>query len=162
MKFYFYFLFVVLLFNSCTTQKTDISPEALRFHFGSSMEDTQRQLQAYSDSIVVRRNEPMQLPTATKEQSQLDVYGYDYAGKKRLVELIFADDVLDIAWILTDAEEEATFIDVFADKYGEPTHVTPEATFFIDDRVAVKHQPHEVLYISERLVEPYKQFLKGQ
>lgn len=147
---------------SCATHKTAKTPETPIFVFGSSMEETQALLKEHSDSIIVKRNEPIQVPTAQKEQSQLDVYGYQYAGKKRKVELIFADDYLDIAWILTEADEESTFIDHFKSEFGEPTHTTDEATFFIEDRVAVRNKPHEVLYISQRLVEPYKQFLLSQ
>lgn len=148
--------------SSCATHKTSKTPETPIFVFGSSMEETQALLKRHSDSIIVKRNEPIQVPTAQKEQSQLDVYGYQYAGKKRKVELIFADDYLDIAWILTEADEESNFIDYFKSIFGEPTHTTDEATFFIEDRVAVRNKPHEVLYISQRLVKPYKQFLQNQ
>lgn len=152
--------FLLLIIASCAVHKQSDIPDQPLFVFGSSMQETQALLKAHSDSIIVRRNEPIQVPTAQKEQSQLDVYGYKYAGKKRKVELIFADDVLDIAWLLTDADEETKFIEYFKSKFGEPTHNTPEVTFFINDRVAVRNQPHEVLYISQRLVEPYKQFLQ--
>ncbi|MEZ4956507.1 MAG: hypothetical protein R2825_23315 [Saprospiraceae bacterium] len=162
MKPLFSFTLAILLLASCAVQKKTTTLVRPIFEFGSSMEETKALLEAHSDSIIVKRNQRIQVPTAKKEQSQLDVYGYEYAGKKRIVELIFADNVLDIAWILTEADEEAFFIQHFKSKYGKPTHVTGEATFFINDRVAVRNNPHEVLYISERLVEQYKQFLENQ
>lgn len=136
-------------------------PTFVEDRFGvSSIAQMKELLRPHSDSIKVRTNEPMQLPTAQNSQSQMDLYGYRYAGKKRKAELIFADDALDIVWILTEAEEEASFIEQFRKKYGEPSHITEDVTFFLDHGVAVRNQPHEILFISERLKEPYRQFLK--
>lgn len=129
--------------------------------FGTSMNEMQSRLTSLSDSVVVRKNKPIQLPTAKNEQSQLDVYGFEYAGKKRKAEFIFADDALDIVWILTDAEEEQRFIQRFKSKYGDPSHIKEEVTFFLDNATAVRNKPHEVLFISERLIEQYRQFLKN-
>jgi len=154
-------IFIALLLSSCAIQRKAIEKPPI-FEFGSSMTEMQRRIAALSDSVTLRVNEPIQLPTAKKSQSQIDVHGFMYAGKKREVELIFADDALDIVWILTEAEEEQNFIDYFKSKYGEPTHVTEEATFFLNDATAVRNKPHEVLFISNRLIEPYKQFLESE
>ena len=148
-----------VLYNQIQEQSSGIIPS---FGFGNSMEETKRRIRTLSDSMVVRTNEPIQLPTAKNNQSQIDVYGFEYKGKKRKLELIFADDRLDIAWILTEAEEEGAFIQQFKAMYGEPTHITEDATFFINDGVAVRNKPHEILFISERLIAPYKQFLQNQ
>ena len=132
------------------------------FKFGTSMNEMKIALEADSDSIAVQMNEPIQLPTAQKSQSQINVYGFKYAGKKRNVELIFADDQLDIVWILTDAEEENEFLSGFKVLYGKPTHQMKEVTFFVNDGVAVRNTPHEVLFMSNRLKAPYKQWLDSQ
>mgnify|MGYP003149856193 CR=1 FL=1 len=150
--------FLLLILTSCALQKNVVDKPKI-FEFGTSMNEMKSRLTSLTDSVVVRNNEPIQLPTAKNEQSQLDVYGFEYAGKKRKAELIFADDALDIVWILTDVEEEQRFIEHFKSKYGEPTHSTGEATFFLDNATAVRNKPHEVLFISERLIEPYRQFL---
>ena len=148
-------ILVFLISNS----SADISkPEVMEF--GKSMAEIKQTLGPLCDSILVRINEPIQLPTAQRTQSQLDCYGFEYAGKKRKAELIFADDQLDIVWILTEAEEEEFFLNGFKEKYGEPTHKTEDATFFLNDGTAVRNVPHEVLFISERLKEPYRQFLE--
>ena len=133
-------------------------PEVMQF--GKSMSEIRQVLGPLCDSISERLNEPIQLPTAQKTQSQLDCYGFQYAGKKRKVELIFADDQLDIVWILTEAEEEEFFLNGFKELYGEPTHRMEDATFFLNEGTALRNKPHEVLFISERLKEPYKQFLE--
>ena len=140
---------------------TDISkPEVMEF--GKSMAEIKQTLGPLCDSILERLNEPIQLPTAQKSQSQLDIYGFVFEGKKRNVELIFADDQLDIVWILTEAEEEEEFITAFTKQFGNPTHKLESITFFVDHGAAVRNQPHEVLFISERLKGPYKQWLDSQ
>lgn len=137
-----------------------VKPEV--FKFGSSLSEMQAQLKPYCDSIVVRSDEQLQLPTARNEQAQLDVYGFTYAGKKRKAELIFADDQLDLVWILTEESEEKAFLDDFTKRFGAPSHNLKEVTFFLDHGVAVRNEPHEVLFISERLKAPYKQWLDSQ
>ncbi len=163
MKHYILYISVLmsLFLSSCGSQKKIMVKPSV-FEFGNSMAEMKERLSTLSDSITVRLNEPIQLPTAKNNQSQLDVHGFMYAGKKRKVELIFADDTLDIVWILTDAHEEQQFVNHFKSLYGEPTHSTPEATFFITNATAVRNKPHEVLFISERLIAPYKQFLQHQ
>lgn len=152
------FLFCLLSVFSCNNQ-TEVITKPKVFEFGSSMAQIKSQIGGLSEDLVERMDEPMQLPTAKNAQSQLDVSGFEYAGKKRKVELLFADDALDLIWILTEAEEEATFIESFKVLYGEPTHITKEVTFFLDDGVGVRSNPPEILFISDRLKEPYRAFL---
>ena len=146
---------------SCVTN-SQIITKALPFEFGKSMAETKKRILPLCDSVNERLNEPIQLPTAIKSQSQLDCEGFIYAGKKRKVELIFADDALDMIWILTEAEEEISFIREFKKLYGEPTHVKEDITFFLNDGVAVRNKPHEILFISERLKAPYKEWLNSR
>jgi len=105
---------------------------------------------------------PIQLPTAKKSQSQVDCEKFQYFGKKRKAEFIFADDILDMVWILTLPEEEDTLIAGFTALYGKPTHIKEDVTFFLNNGVAVRNDPHEVLFISDRLKEPYRAFLEDK
>ena len=147
--------FMIIGFTSCTTN-SEIVTKPIPFKFGSTMLVVEQSILPLCDSINKKMDEPIQLPTAQKYQSQLDCIGFMYAGKKRKVELVFADDALDIIWILIEAEEEGLFIEKFKKLYGEPTHIKEDVTFFLNDGVAVRNKPHEVLFISERLKNPYK------
>lgn len=149
-----------ILISVGSTNKQITKPEV--FEFGKSLTEIKAKVAPLSDSISVKLNEEIQLPTAQKSQSQLDIFGFEFEGKKRNVELIFADDQLDIVWILTEAEEEQIFVKAFSKQYGEPTHKMEIMTFYVNDGVAVRNQPHEVLFISERLKAPYKQWLDSQ
>ena len=107
-----------------------------------------------------KKIDEISLPTAKTSQSQVDCQRFKYAGKKRKIELIFADGILDMVWILTEPEEEDSLIAGFTRLYGNPTHVKDDVTFFLNDGVAVRNDPHEVLFISDRLKAPYKIFLE--
>ncbi|MEJ2595772.1 MAG: hypothetical protein P8100_11765 [bacterium] len=116
-----------------------------------------QQAKIVSDKQIV----PIQLPTAKSSQSQVDCEKFRYAGKKRKIELVFADGILDMVWILTLPEEEDTLIAGFTKMYGKPTHVKEDVTFFLDAGVAVRNDPHEVLFISDRLKPHYKAWLEN-
>lgn len=129
-------------------------PEFMKF--GSRLNEIKEFLEANEYGYEVKYIEPIELPTAKESQIQLDVNGIFYGGKKRFVELIFADEILEMAWILTEADEEEVIKTHFAKVYGKPTHILPGAWFHLDDGVGLRNNPHEVAFISKRLKEPYR------
>ncbi len=157
-------LLLILLFFACSNEKANENAEVsitkpAAFVFGESRAAIIEKIKPLCDSYSEQVVEPIQLPTAKTSQIQIDCEGFEYAGKKRKVELIFADDVLDIVWILTDSTEETMLVERFTAMYGDPTHRLPEVTFFLNNGTAVRNKPHEVLFISERLKAPYGAFL---
>lgn len=129
------------------------------FEFGASMASIRDQILLACDDISSRKVEPAELPTATEHQYQMDCTGFTFAGKKRLVELIFANDELDMIWILTEEAESMALVASFTSQLGEPSHVKDDLVFWIDAGTAVRKAPHEILFISDRLKEPYRSFL---
>ena len=129
------------------------------FAFGETKEDILKRMKGKCTSITEQNITPIQLPTAKSSQVQLDCEGFLFAGKKRKVELVFADNILDMVWVLTDANEEEYFIESYGKIYGKPTHKIEGATFFLNNGVGIRNEPHEVLFISDRLKEPYNQWL---
>lgn len=134
-------------------------PEFMKF--GSSLKEIKEYLDKKGYNYEERNITPIELPTATESQIQLDVQGVKFGGKERFAELIFADGVFDMVWILTEAEEEEIIKKHFAEVYGNPTHVMPGAWFHLNDGVGLRNEPHEVLFISERLKEPYRMWFKS-
>ncbi len=130
------------------------------FVFGESQEKVLAAIEPLCKKVNVREIEPIDLPTAKKSQTQIDCEEFMYAGKKRHVELVFADGKLDLIWIFTMKYEEKSFIEKFSKLYGEPTHHVGIMTFFLDHGVAVRNQPHEVMFISDRMKKPYAEFIK--
>ena len=133
-------------------------PEVLKFGENKSniMMAIDKQCKIVSDIKV----DKMDLPTATKSQSQVNCERFSYAGKKRKMELIFADGIFDMVWILTEATEEDSLIAGFTKLYGNPTHVRDDLTFYLDSGAAVRNDPPEVLFISDRLKPYYKKWLE--
>ena len=129
--------------------------------FGSALVEIKEFLETNEYSYEQKSIEPIELPTAKESQIQLDVKGIPYGGKKRFVELIFADEVLEMVWVLTEAEEEEVIKKYFKRVYGEPTHILPGAWFHLNDGVGLRNEPHEVAFISERLKEPYRAWFES-
>lgn len=158
-------LFISFSFSSILTVSSCQTPSSIEkptvFEFGTSAEEIMVRIEPLVESMNLRTIEPAELPTVTQSQTQLDCTGFEFSGKKRNIELIFADDQLDIVWVLTEAEEEASFINGYTELYGEPTHQIDDATFFLNNGVAVRNQPHEILFLSERLQGIYAQWLES-
>jgi hypothetical protein len=153
------FICITLFFISGHLFSQEITkPEVIKF--GETKSNIMMELDKICKIGSDRQISPVELPTATKTQSQLDVEKFMYAGKKRNAEFIFADGILDMVWILTEAEEEDTLIAGFTQRYGKPTHVREDVTFFLNAGVAVRNDPHEVLFISDRLKGHYRKWLE--
>ena len=150
---------VLFLVQSLISQSIT-KPEVLKFG------ETKSNIMMAMDEICKigsdKQISPIQLPTAKNTQSQLNCEKFTYAGKKRNMELIFADGILDMVWILTLPEEEDTLIAGFTKLYGKPTHIKDDVTFFLNNGVAVRNDPHEVLFISDRLKASYKDWLEKE
>jgi len=149
---------IFFFFSTLLLSQSIEKPEVIKF--GETKSNIMIALHDQCKIVNDRQINPIELPTAKKSQSQLDCEKFNYAGKKRKMEVIFADDILDMVWILTLPEEEDTLIAGFTALYGKPTHVIDDATFFLNDGVAVRNNPHEVLFFSDRLKEPYRTFLE--
>jgi hypothetical protein len=150
--------FILILSSGIIFSQSIIKPEVIKF--GENKSNIMIELDKICKINSDRQISPPELPTATKTQSQLDVEKFMYAGKKRKAEFIFADGILDMVWIFTEAAEEDTLIAGFTKLYGKPTHVRDDVTFFLNAGVAVRNDPHEVLFISDRLKAPYKKWLE--
>ena len=114
-----------------------------------------------ADRIEEITQEEIQLPTAKKSQIQLNCYGVPFAGEKRDMEFVFGDHQLDLVWILTDEDERESLLTSLKEQYGEPTHEIEGATFFLNNHVGLRSAPHELMYFSDRLEEPYRQWLES-
>ena len=150
-------LFFLFLSSNLLSQSIE-KPEVLKF--GETKAKIMLDIDPMCKILQDKQIDPVKLPTAKTTQSQLDCERFSYAGKKRDMELIFADGVLDMIWMLTHEDEEQVFIDGFTALYGKPTHVNEGVTFFLNNGVAVRNDPHEVLFISDRLKPHYKTWME--
>lgn len=157
------FILLALLIATGASQASDASftkPE--QFEFGSSIKHIKAALAPLCSSINVENISPITAPLAKKSQNQINCSGFVFGGKERHVELVFQDDQLDIAWILFPEDEKSEFIANFKAVYGEPSMEVGFGTLFLQANAAIRNEPSEVLFASDRQVSVMMQQLKQQ
>ncbi len=110
------------------------------------------------DALEVRRLD-MLLDVARPTQQQIDCDGYLFRGRKRFMELMFSDDQLDLVIVLTDPDEHEAFADTLRAQHGEPTHDSEIGLYFYDAAVALRTEPHEVVFVSKRVRAQYQLYM---
>jgi hypothetical protein len=127
--------------------------------FGGHFNDVYRSVvNQCTVGIIERSNQPVVLPTVKERQTQIDCIGFNYAGKFRKAHFQFADDILDVVVIETDADEEQALRKALIQHYGKPSQVAKGDTVFLDDGVALRTGPHSVTFFSDRLKGRYGSF----
>ncbi len=72
-------------------------------------------------------------------------------GKPRWAEFVFADDALEMVWILTSAEEEQSILQTMTALLGAPTQRNGKFVAVTNERAALRLDKPEVLFYSEKL-----------
>jgi hypothetical protein len=99
--------------------------------------------------------EQIWLPTNPARQTQINCYGYDYAGFTRKIEAVFGDGILQLAWILAGSGEEDRLRQALIAAYGPAISDNGTYEVFADGRVALRKDKPEILILSEELVPLY-------
>ena len=124
-------------------------PDILQF--GQTIETLQPLIEKQCQLSYVEQIDKVWLANKPKQQTQINCYGYDYAGYNRKIEAVFGDGILQQAWILTGAGEEQRIRKMLIAKYGEPQLVTDEYEVFNDWQVALRKDKPEVLMVSKTI-----------
>ncbi len=143
---------VIVLIQGCASSRNSIvKPE--EFAFGQSVSSIKGKLANKCSRLVDKDIIPITAPLAKKSQTQIDCFGFMYAGMPRNVELVFQDDQLDIVWILFPVEEREKLISNFTSIYGKPSMTIEFGTIYLQANAAIRNQPSEVLFASDRQVK---------
>jgi len=126
-----------------------LKPKILRY--GATVADMQTAVAGSCRTINTRRIDPPFLPEVKDRQTQIDCEGFEFLGKPRRVELVFRDDLLEMLWIMTTAEEQGSIAKAMTDAVGEPTHRNNKYVAFSENRTALRFDRPEVLLYSEKL-----------
>lgn len=126
-------------------------PAVIRY--GATVAETQAALANTCKSLTARRiDPPFQILHDIKDkQMQLDCDGFPFQGKPRWAEFIFADDSLEMVWIMTTAEEEQSMLQTMTALLGAPTHRNRQFVALTKERAALRLDKPEVLFYSEKL-----------
>ena len=125
--------------------------------FGSSIDEVGPLLENSCDMTSRQEIEEVWLPTKPSRQTQINCYGYDYAGFLRKIEAIFGDDILQVAWILTGAGEEDRLRQSLVKEFGAARSDNGVYEVFNNGRVALRKDKPEVLMLAEDLVPYYQE-----
>lgn len=125
--------------------------------FGSSIDKLEPLLENSCDMTSREEIEEVWLPSNPSSQTQINCYGYDYAGFPRKIEAIFGDGILQVAWILTGAGEEDRLRQSLVRAYGPAQSDNGVYEVFNDGRVALRKDKPEVLMLAEDLVPLYRE-----
>ena len=142
----------LLLSGAVFAGTTDVN-KPKQLNFGSSVKDTMNKLKPFCSSLSSRSITPITAPLATNSQVQVDCSGFLYAGKERNIEVVFQDDQLDIIWILFPKVEKNNFISDFTSTFGEATMEIDYGVLFLQANAAIRNEPSEVLFASDRQVK---------
>lgn len=147
----------VLTANRSFQRKFDPSaavPEVLQF--GSSIDELGPLLDKSCDMTLRQEVEEVWLPSKPARQTQINCYGYDYAGFIRKIEAVFGDDTLQLAWILTGKGEEDRLRQALVEAFGPVNSDNGKYEVFDNGRVALRKDKPEVLMLAEDLVPLYQ------
>ena len=137
-------------------QSNGFRPEVPPFY--STLAEVRAAVETRCDEIEVR-DLNLLLDVARESQRQIDCQGFEYRGKKRLMELMFSDDELDLVIVLLDADDHPALESQFREAYGEALHDSPIGLFFYDSAVALRTRPHEVVFVSKRARANYQVYM---
>jgi hypothetical protein len=143
---------IIALAQGCASPKYSIS-KPVEFALGDSVSSIKEKLTNKCTNIIEKDIIPITAPLAKESQKQIDCFGFKYAGIPRKVELVFQDDQLDIVWILFPAEEREELISNFTSTYGEPSMTIEFGTIYLQANAAIRNQPSEVIFASDRQVK---------
>lgn len=145
---------------SCASVQPSVKrPEVI--DFGASRSVMVEALQNHCLSIQEREFDPPQVPQANTH-SQIDCQGFEYFGKPRLAELVFADDKLILTWILVDRSELSALEEAFVATFGEPTIQSEDVTAFTTANAAVRKDVPEALYYADSVAPLFEAQFNSQ
>ncbi len=134
-------------------------PEVIRF--GERIENLRPEFKRDCTFLAEQHIDEPWLATEPDVQTQLDCFGYVYAGFPRKVEAVFGDGVLEQVWILTAEAEEARIREALATEYGPAELVNDSWEVFNHGTVALRKDLPEVLLVSKRVAPAFQPEFEG-
>jgi hypothetical protein len=126
-----------------------LKPGVIRY--GESVASMKAALAGICKITGTRRIDPPTLPNVKEKQMQIDCTGFAFLGKPRRAEFVFRDGSLEMVWIKSGADEQASILKKMTEANGAPTHRNKKYVAFANSRVAVRLDRPEVLFYSEKI-----------
>jgi hypothetical protein len=136
------------------------SPEAVRWN--ASVEEMQAGLGSRCTAgQELRTFDPPQIPGAS-EHKQIDCRGFEFRGKPRVLEFVFADNQLQAVWIIMDAAEAGEVVAAMRESFGEPDAQYGTVVAFTRSRALWRGDKSEVLIYGPDMSELMKLLVSRQ
>jgi hypothetical protein len=74
---------------------------------------------------------------------------------------MFSDNQLGVIQILGKAAEYDDLLNLLKQEYGNPSHSSENVVYYQSLGISVRTQPHNITFVSERLVREYSRFVNG-
>lgn len=129
--------------------------------FETSIEHNKELLALLCSEMEVRKFDPPQMPVARESHNQIDCRGFEFLGKPRLAEFVFADDQLKLVWILVNPDEREPVVAAMRAAYQSEGLVSELVIGFPKHRTAWRNEPAEVLFYAES-VAPFFESVFGK
>jgi len=127
------------------------APAAVRWN--ASVDQIRQEVEPLcADGIEVRQFDPPQIPGAS-DHRQIDCAGFQFRGKARKLEFIFADDRLQGVWILMDAGDTDEVVAAMRQTFGEPSVEFDGVVAFAGSRALWRGDKSEVLLYAPEMSE---------
>lgn len=125
--------------------------------FGEDLENLKAQFEAACPIMNIQEIERIWLPHEPKTQTQVNCFGYEYAGFPRKFEIVFGDGKLELVWILTGKQEEDRVRQALIKEFGAFENPTSDWEVSNDRQIGLRKDKPEVLAISKKLVPFYEE-----
>jgi len=137
--------------------------------FGQAPEVIIDQIQGHCETLETVRVDPPVIPVAHLDETHVLCRNYEADGVGKieeisftfgdqslsLIEAVFGDGILQLAWILAGSGEEDRLRQALIAAYGPAISDNGTYEVFADGRVALRKDKHEILILSEELVPLY-------
>lgn len=119
-----------------------------RFPLGATEAELSASIAAHCERAVVHRYSPEQA-APYREQTQIDCFGYPFAGAPRKIELLINEGALGFYWLLIEPDEREHARRMLVERFGPPACENAQDTIFAAQSVALRAEPAEIL-VSQR------------
>lgn len=126
-------------------------------NMGSDINNLRPQFEASCSIMNEQKQKNAWLPHGPAQQTQINCFGFDYAGFPRKFEAVFADGDLELVWILTAKEEETRVRKALIEAFGPAEEISEKWERFHGGEIALRKDKPEILVISKKLVPYYRE-----
>ena len=139
------------------TAEQDLRPNLPAFY---THIDTVKEVVSDRCETIEIRDLPLLLDAARTSQRQIDCSGFIYRGRPAFLELMFSDDQLDLIIVMFEPGEYAAIETEYREKFGPISHESGIGLYSYENAVALRTQPHEIVFVSKRVRAQYQLYME--